>query len=226
MKNVPESIGAQMDAKRIGQESTTAGQKIVSSRKIALRKAILELRGRMGKTERDILSREINRRALSLLKTMTDAGQLKPGAIIHLFRSFGEEVDTSDLLENIRKMGFRLAVPVICEENSQGGLVLSMIGEETLWKPGPFQIPQPQPVIRVEPDLISLFFLPGVAFDRLGNRLGYGKGYYDRLLSGLDPGVPRIALAFSLQVLESVPSSEWDIPVTMILTEEETIDCD
>jgi len=202
------------------------GQEIILSSKTSIRKAILALRGRIAKQERDILSGKINRRAVTLLKTMIATGQLKPGGIIHLFCSFGEEVETGPLLENIRRMGFGVVVPVVHHENSRSRLILSKLGEETTWRPGPFQIPQPHPVVRVEPDRVSLFFLPGVAFDRSGTRLGYGKGYYDRLLSGVSPDVPKIALAFSQQVLESVPSSKWDIPMTMILTEEETIDCD
>ena len=215
-----------MAERKINPENTTSGQEIISSGKTALRNAIITLRGRIPEQERAVSSEEITRKAVSLLKAMIDRGQLKPGAIIHLFRSFGEEVETAPLLESINEMGFKLAVPVVCHDGKLSRLILSLVGPDSRWRPGPFQIPEPHPVVQVNPDRVSLFFLPGVAFDRAGTRVGYGKGYYDRLLSGVGSDVPKIALAFSCQILETAPSSKWDIPMTMILTEEETICCD
>jgi 5-formyltetrahydrofolate cyclo-ligase len=68
-------------------------------------------------------------------------------------------------------------------------------------------------------------FVPGVAFDRNGNRLGRGKGWYDRLLAGLDARVPRIALAYEFQLLEEVPVERGDLPVHTIVTEKRVIAC-
>jgi 5-formyltetrahydrofolate cyclo-ligase len=60
--------------------------------------------------------------------------------------------------------------------------------------------------------------VPGLAFDRAGRRLGYGAGYYDRLLARL-PGVPRIAVAFSIQVIDQIPVDDHDLPVDILVTE-------
>lgn len=68
---------------------------------------------------------------------------------------------------------------------------------------------------------VDLFIVPGVAFDRKGNRLGRGSGYYDRLLTGI--GVPKIGLAYSFQIVAEVPHSSYDVPMTMVITEEETL---
>ena len=216
----------QMAENRSDQENTATGQEIFLSSKEDIRKAIIAMRSRIEKQERNRLSGEITRRAVSLLETRIATGHLRPGAIIHLFRSFGEEVETTPLLERIQKMGFRLVVPIVHLEENRSTLILSEVGPDTAWKPGAFQIPEPYPVIPVQPSLVSLFFLPGVAFDPEGGRIGYGKGYYDQLLSGVSAEIPKIALAFSLQLVEKVPSSEWDIPMTMIVTEKETIHCD
>ena len=216
----------QMAENRSDQENTATGQEILLSSKKDIRNAIIALRGLITKQERDRFSGEITRRAVSLLETRISSGHLKPGAIIHLFRSFGEEVETDFLLERIKDMGFGLVVPIVHHEENHSTLILSSVGRDTRWRPGPFQIPEPYPVVRVDPSIVSLFFLPGVAFDPGGGRIGYGKGYYDRLLSGVRPDIPKIAIAFSLQVLEKVPCSKWDIPMTMILTEKETIHCD
>jgi len=79
---------------------------------------------------------------------------------------------------------------------------------------------------RVSPWEIELFLVPGLAFDRRGNRLGFGKGYYDRLLQQKSPRAVAVALAFSDQLVPTVPSEpSWDVPVDMIITEREIVDC-
>ena len=75
----------------------------------------------------------------------------------------------------------------------------------------------------VAPDAIDWVLVPGVAFDATGARLGYGGGYYDRLLPLVARGAPRIAGAFALQVVDSVPAGPHDLTVDAIVTEAKTI---
>ncbi|MGM0365121.1 MAG: 5-formyltetrahydrofolate cyclo-ligase [Actinomycetota bacterium] len=70
---------------------------------------------------------------------------------------------------------------------------------------------------------VDLALVPGVAFDRNMNRLGYGGGFYDRLLPRLDPGVKKVALCFNLQLVPEVPALEHDIKIDVIITELEEI---
>ena len=70
---------------------------------------------------------------------------------------------------------------------------------------------------------IDLALVPGVAFDRELNRIGYGAGYFDRLLSNDIPNANRIALAFDEQIVTSVPKEDFDIPMHRIVTDSETI---
>ena len=71
--------------------------------------------------------------------------------------------------------------------------------------------------IAMNPESFDLVIIPGVAFDRQGGRLGYGKGYYDRFLE--QTTAFRLALAFNFQVLEKVPTEKHDVPMNGILTE-------
>lgn len=75
--------------------------------------------------------------------------------------------------------------------------------------------------LRVAPQDCTVFVVPGLAFDRQGQRLGYGKGFYDRLLGKVDETVPRIGYAYSRQIYPQLPPSQpWDIPMTRLLTDQ------
>ena len=83
--------------------------------------------------------------------------------------------------------------------------------------PGRFGIREPVgDEVPPPPDLI---LVPGLAFDRTGNRLGWGGGFYDRWL-GSHPGVPRLGIGFSCQVLERLPGEPHDMRVNFVLTED------
>jgi 5-formyltetrahydrofolate cyclo-ligase len=86
--------------------------------------------------------------------------------------------------------------------------------------PGYRGIPEPSADLpRVAIEEVDWVLVPGVAFDVHGRRLGYGGGYYDRLLALLRPGVPRVAGAFDLQVVAHVPAAPHDLVVDVIVTE-------
>jgi 5-formyltetrahydrofolate cyclo-ligase len=76
---------------------------------------------------------------------------------------------------------------------------------------------------RVDPLEIDMVVVPGVAFDMARNRIGYGGGYYDRFLCTLRPDCLKVAVAFELQVFDSIPAASYDIPVDIIVTEERII---
>jgi len=106
-------------------------------------------------------------------------------------------------------------------------LISELPGPEIDFQLGSFGVREPaeEDFNFVSPDQIDLVVVPGLAFDRRGGRIGYGKGYFDRLLSRLGSQVPRIALAFDFQVLGAVPQDENDIRVDAIITEKSTMNC-
>ena len=76
---------------------------------------------------------------------------------------------------------------------------------------------------RVDLRDVDWVLVPGVAFDARGHRLGYGGGYYDRLLALMAPSVPRVAGAFDLQVQEDVPAAPHDLTVDVVVTPTRTL---
>jgi 5-formyltetrahydrofolate cyclo-ligase len=78
----------------------------------------------------------------------------------------------------------------------------------------------------VDPTIINYFLVPGLAFDTQGNRLGYGKGYYDGLLKHRSVVGRAIGLAFDSQIIPNVPTDpQWDQPMDYILTPQRLVDC-
>jgi 5-formyltetrahydrofolate cyclo-ligase len=101
-----------------------------------------------------------------------------------------------------------------------------VLPEDESLSSGPYGIAQPAedaPACVLAPDTVVL--VPGAVFDRSGNRLGYGSGFYDRWLAGEGRGLVTVALAFHEQVVRRVPVQPWDVPVRWLVTDREVVDC-
>lgn len=187
--------------------------------KATIRKEILEKRKSQDPKIRDAQSR-------SIMRTLVGRKEFQKADRILVYLSKDGEVCTDNLLDRAFELGKRVCVPVVDRENDE--LRISELpGPEIDFRLGAFGVREPaeEDLNFVPPDQIDLVIAPGLAFDRRGGRIGYGKGYYDRLLSRLDSRVPRIALAFDFQILDAVPQDESDIQVDIIITEKSTMNC-
>lgn len=81
---------------------------------------------------------------------------------------------------------------------------------------GAFHIEEPDGDDTVDAEVIDMIVVPGVAYDRNGNRLGRGKGFYDRLLA--DARAVTVGVAYDFQLVDEVPASEYDVPVHYVIT--------
>lgn len=106
-----------------------------------------------------------------------------------------------------------IILPVVSQQNMS---FYPFTGKENLTK-GAFGIMEPISRDIVPPESIDLFIVPGVAFDFDYNRLGRGKGYYDRFLSDIDK--PVIGLCFDYQLIASIPHEAHDKKMTLIIAE-------
>jgi 5-formyltetrahydrofolate cyclo-ligase len=89
---------------------------------------------------------------------------------------------------------------------------------------GRYSLLEPHPgTLILSPSEIDLAIIPGIAFDKKGHRIGYGKAYYDRLNKHLK--CPKISLAYSFQIVDNIPAQKHDIPIDLIITENKTIHC-
>jgi len=139
------------------------------------------------------------------------------------YSSFGSEIDTLPLLLAVLGSGKTLLLPKV--KRAAGGLEAYEVRNiESDLRAGPWGILEPAPEICAcrAPSEQELILVPGVAFDRQGGRIGYGRGYYDKLLascSSLNHFPRTIAAAFEVQVVDAVPMEPHDVRIDMLVTE-------
>jgi 5-formyltetrahydrofolate cyclo-ligase len=182
--------------------------------KRALRRAILAERDAVPQDDRSARSRAIADRFVGLPET---AG----AETVLAFWSFGSEVDTGPLIASLRSKGKTVALPRI-EGNEVAPVVAA---PETPMSETSFGAMEPAEGRALAVAELDLVVVPGVAFDRSCGRLGYGGGYYDRLLERRRDGVAAIAIAFTLQIVDRVPTGAIDRRIDGVVTETEMIRC-
>lgn len=164
--------------------------------------------------------------AAAVTKTLTSLAAYRAAPVVLTFMSFGSEIDTWDFFATVLADGKIAVLPRVDRRTRE--LSLHRVGHLDQLQAGQWGIREPRAELpQVALAEIALVIVPGVAFDRAGRRLGYGGGYYDRLLSSpkvpQTPGLARLSIAFSMQIVEQVPVAAHDQPVPLIITETETI---
>lgn len=140
--------------------------------------------------------------------------------VVLTYVSFGDEVDTRRLIVYMLKNGKKVAVPY-CQDNQMYFFTISSPSEIILGKDG---IPTVDPIgkIPVKPTDRTLCIVPALAFDKKGNRLGYGGGYYDRYLS--QHKLNAIGLCYDNCITEEIPVNNLDMKIPLIITESNVYD--
>lgn len=134
---------------------------------------------------------------------------------VMFYISFDGEVKTEEMIKEARNSGKIIAVPA-CRKNRK--VIMPCIWQQDArLKKGPYGIWEPAVKKTVPIKNLDLVVVPGVAFDKRGNRLGRGKGYYDRFLKKLSGSIPRIGLGFDFQILPSVPATRHDVTVDRVI---------
>ncbi len=181
-----------------------------------LRRQCLAARALLSPTERAALSRQIVDSVMRL-----PVFQEKNSVFIYC--SYQSEVETWDLIRRCLAAGKTVCVPLTQPAQSRMSAVVITNPALDLIS-GYKGIPEPDfaaPRRFLPPSQIEAAVIPGTVFDRAGNRLGYGGGYYDRFLSSAAAQALRIGLAFSRQVADHLPALPHDVPMDVLVTEQE-----
>lgn len=185
--------------------------------KASLRRAMRDIRDRLDPGFRAAASAEIAARVAAL-------PEFAGARTILSYLSFRSEVETAAINRLILEAGKRLGAPLAVPETRgiQPRLV-SDLSEDV--ESGYMGIPEPVPA-RTPPLVltdIDLVLVPGLAFDPAGNRLGYGRAFYDSFLCILPPTAAFVGLCFDCQFVERVPAEPTDVTVHVIVTESRTV---
>ena len=184
----------------------------IKQAKAALRLAILARRDAA-----DVASR--SRDSQTITQKLRALPAYRAAGVVAAYASFGSELDTSEFIASILTDGKQLLLPRI--NRAQRVLELRQVvdlGADLV--SGVWGIREPAercPMLSLTK--VEFMLVPGVAFTASGARLGYGGGFYDRLLASLDRRIARIAAAFQLQMADHIPEGLHDQRVDQVLTE-------
>lgn len=178
--------------------------------KSQLRKRVLNVRNNMSKED-------VKKNSNAIMDKITSLDIYKQSKVVFIYMDFKNEVITSNLIKHMLSEKKRVVIPYTDSINTV--LIPSEITKESDLKQNSFGYFEPKSILPVNIEEIDLVIVPGVVFDKNLNRIGFGKGYYDKILNRLKPSAKKIALAHDFQVLEDIPAEEHDVKMDMIITE-------
>ena len=172
-----------------------------------LRQYIRTLKKAIPLDEKKLRSSDIWRRALEI-------SEIKNAKTILLYWSMDDEVYTHDFVMRWYKEK-TILLPCV---NGDDLLLRRYTGSDSM-QPGPqFGIPEPVGPVFEDIEHVQMIVVPGVAFDRNRNRMGRGRGFYDRLLKST-PNAVKVGVAFSFQLFDTIPTEPFDVPMDVVISE-------
>ena len=185
--------------------------------KSSIRKEKLLLRGQIQEEERDGMSLAIKKHVLML-------SCIQKAEAVLCYAGYLSEVSTTELIKELLFLGKKVYLPKVNGEEMEFYRIRDLKELTTGYK----GIPEPSnactEIYDTEKDSAVVMIMPGCAFAPDGSRVGYGKGYYDRYLEKHDI-VKRVALCFSVQLAESIPTDSYDKKASLLITEQGIIYC-
>ncbi len=182
-------------------------------RKTAIRKEILEKRRMLSDVERQKASAEICRNIAAM-------DVYRKADWIYGYMPIQGEADVTPLLAQALEEGKRVALPRVAGSTMEFYQVASL--EEV--EEGAFHVLEPLkecPLV----DAPGFVLVPGAAFDQKGGRIGYGKGYYDRYFSSHSQKLYKLGIGYTIQIIDTIPTTSLDVPLDGVLTEKGCILC-
>ncbi len=159
---------------------------------------------------------EIERLSASLCLDLYRLDEYKNARCVFAYVSYNQEVRTQRLIERALADGKMVAVPRVYGDIMQ----FKYISSFNDLQPGYMGIPEPSDDLECADDREDnvLMIMPGLAFDDAGNRVGYGRGYYDRYLTQHNhTGYTKIALAYDFQIVDSVDADAFDVKTDILI---------
>ena len=171
-----------------------------------------ELRRMIREKKRAMTDAEINQKSEALGRLFRETEAYRNAKTIYGYLPYNQEVRTVAMLEQALRDGKRVAVPKIYGDTMK----FLYLDDLSKVEKNDMGIPEPIADTPVADDKTALVLMPGLAFTKQGDRMGYGGGFYDRFLAE-EPDHPTLALCYEFQMVDSLPTEEFDIPVDTVL---------
>jgi len=183
------------------------------------------LRKSIEKKRNTLSTSEVLEKSSRIKKRIFEMDLFRDAQTILFYVSYGNEVYTHDMIKESISLGKTVVVPKSVTKNN--ALILSRLTDWNNLEVGAYNIlePKQESIEQVDVESVDLIIVPGVVFDESGNRIGHGKGYYDRLLND-SQNIPNIGLAFELQMIDNIESEKHDEKIDVIITEDRIMKCD
>ena len=171
-----------------------------------------ELRAQIRQKKRAMTEQQIATASAKLGQLFVNTTQYQNAKTIYGYLPYNQEVRTVPMLERAIRDGKRVAVPKVYGDDMKF-IYMDDLSRVELGYAG---IPEPVDDGPVADDPTALVLMPGMAFTKNGDRMGYGGGFYDKFLAS-EPNHPTVALCYEFQMVESLPTEQYDIPVDCVL---------
>jgi 5-formyltetrahydrofolate cyclo-ligase len=166
---------------------------------------------------------DVERRSAFIVQRLVELEAFRRAATVMLYLSVRNEVDTTSAVARCLNDGKRVALPRMDYEHKRivPYWVTDLTSQLVLGRMDLIE-PDPAKTEVVELDELELVVVPGLAFDRRGYRIGWGRGYYDAFLPLL--GARRVGLAYAFQLVEALEHDGHDVPMDYVVTDEATLE--
>jgi len=156
-----------------------------------------------------------DRKSKIIKEKLFRASVFKKAKIVMFYMSFDGEVNTEDMIKEAHRLGKIVAVPV-CKSN-RITIRPCLLRAKTKLKDGSYGVCEPAVKEYIKLEDLDLVIVPGVAFDKKGNRLGRGRGCYDHFLKRVHSNAVSIGLAFDFQILPALPATTTDVRIGKVI---------
>lgn len=178
-----------------------------------------EIRKEMKQKRSEMDEREVTEKSQSAAKIFLESEIYKNASSVMLYMPLGNEISTLEIISDAFGRGKDVLVPVT--DSNTFDITACKITENTEFEKGVFSLTEPKDRLPFYSSEIDVVLVPGIAFDRTGGRIGFGKGCYDKFLKGIK--AIKIGFCYDFQLVGNIEVDETDINMDFIITEKEII---
>ncbi len=171
---------------------------------------------------RELLKEEINEKSIKASKIFLDSDIYKNAKTIMLYYPLGNEIDTSYIFKRALIDGKTVAFPITNVETDE--LTAIIADSNTHFSKGGYNIFEPNSKKIIDKSMIDVVIVPGIAFDKNGNRIGFGKGCYDRFLKEIN--AIKIGFCYEFQMKNEILADEFDVCMDYLICENGLVNCE